>query len=785
MMDRILEIGCVNMVKIEEVNAFNTSLFENVYRTALNRIDDLITVNEELKIGGEKERYCNSNERSNVISFMGERGMGKSSAMLSLAYFLKKNSLMELDHTYELKNKDTFFCVLPKVDAGLLTRESVFDDVLAVMWNMFCEKYQNADEGMPAINRTKDRFNRIKDAYSKYYADEKNIKNLTSVRQLEELAGGLRLRDLFADLVQEFLECMGNQYDYNKKRMLVIPIDDLDLASKNMIDVLEQLLVFLSVPNVIILTTLNIDKMILSCKKKFAEEHLYKHSIDEYELQNVKKFAEQYVAKALPRNNRIYMPKLGNDRLMHYVIPESYYNDDIKRILGNKKIYAQEYANIIFSKYTMFLAPLKFGRVNEKSLRNYVNKLNELWRISNYDNEHIQDHLLGWMEKDINIERIHVTESNSLLFLDELIQASPKDFNRALIEYLSEVPDIFLSYNNQAYPNGFGYGRVLMMLRLLESLKYTNNEFVNVLAELYSYKIAKCLPDTEAISRYYAQGDILTSIFEMEFDIDISEKPKQVANLFDIKLAYADSFSEIVRNNKKTFDDIFIILLFFDAKTVLDNITLSASVSEYDIIPHSGEDERKKNTRVFLKASPFADRLSIDKFFENILNYDRLYEKYLGLIYEALRKVNKTQSRLGGKRLTICRELETDECYEMFLECQQKWEVNDIYDLIPIQNVNVILDVLDDMKRKHETKGLFPSRNNIHGAFEIFFDSFIETFKTAEMFLGAEEKIEKKYSEKMECVKKLLRNKSINNDIISKFLQAEDLGDPYIDSSRG
>lgn len=765
---KTLDIECVNRVKIEDRNEFENSIFEGVYRTALKRLDDLVTLNESLKNGGAKEQYCYKNEMSNVISFIGERGMGKSSAMLSLAYVLKGVSADGL-HKLGFQNTDTYFYVLPKVDAGLLTRESVFDDILAAMWSVFSEKYQNVGIDGPEINHTKDMFNKIKDAYTKYYEDEKSTRHLTSVRQLEELAGGLRLRKLFADLVQDFLKCMGEEERCRSKKIMIVPIDDLDLASNNIVGVLEQLLVFLSVPNVIILTTLNIEKLLLSCKKKFAEEHLYAHNTNDYELQSVRNYADQYVAKVLPRNNRIYMPRVEPARSAHLN------NEKLDGILVGD-IEARDFSNVMFAKYTNLLKPCSTNGGSAENLRNFVNKLNEIWIIASSEDGSIHDQLMEWLEKDVNVERTRLESEKDISFLTRLMNNPAAMANKIVIDYLESKEDVFSHFNTKENIEGYGYGKILMMLSYYRNYQYTHHELVNVVAELYCLNLAQCALESNEVANSYVRGDILTSVFRYTFNMDINKGRVDVAKLFLVNWKLAKDPFEAITENKKALEDIFRVMLFFDADRIIEDIRLSVSVGEMQGIAMTTDEPVMQ--RVFVEADSIRAKVSIDNFFRNILRYRELYQRFLEVFFEAFYE-SKIRGSKKKKELYACLldMIDEDPGIMRYEEWIKQYDPQSIYDIIPIQNVNVMLDVMDAIEDLKMSRGVYPS-NNIDLAMELFLDSFIDTFAKAELHIkdrkeGDKSYSEKRYSEKMRGLKEMLGDRYINRRLFARCILIE------------
>ena len=85
-----LFLECVNRVKLEQLEEFEDSIFRDVYKSAHMQVQRIIDTSTSQNDKNDAEQFCNGNEMSNVVSFVGERGMGKSSAMLSFAYFLKQ-----------------------------------------------------------------------------------------------------------------------------------------------------------------------------------------------------------------------------------------------------------------------------------------------------------------------------------------------------------------------------------------------------------------------------------------------------------------------------------------------------------------------------------------------------------------------------------------------------------------------------------------------------------------------------------------------------------------------
>ena len=173
----------VNKIKYEEWKEFENSIFNRVYYSAIEATKTIIEFNAEYKkIGRESgEKYCNENQIFNIISFLGERGMGKSSAMLSFAYYLKQfHTIEDKKGRLELNDKEKIkFFVLPKIDTAMMgAGENLLDVVLAKMWDAFEEKASSHDIKENDYKYAKDNFSKVKSSYSEYLVRLKENKSL-------------------------------------------------------------------------------------------------------------------------------------------------------------------------------------------------------------------------------------------------------------------------------------------------------------------------------------------------------------------------------------------------------------------------------------------------------------------------------------------------------------------------------------------------------------------------------------------------------------------------------
>lgn len=309
--------------KHEAIKEFNESFFRDNYYTAFALTKKVLERSRKMEEERKEEKAWNAGQEKlyNIITFCGERGSGKTSVMDSIVKALcgssnsdnyrefvgkygknekkemksKKNSLEELLDTYE------FIC-MDMIDASLLEeKEEILDAILSKMyqrvsrftkssllWGMekgnACSK-EDIYRQLEMICQNKLQLQRRMDR--KYEIGE------SSMEKLGELAGSMNIRENMQDLISAYLDLLG---DKNKRKCLVISIDDLDMHG-NAYGMLEQLHRYLMIPEVVIYLTVSEREIQSACKKHF--EQFY---------ENPGELAMLYLEKVLPYSRRIYLP---------------------------------------------------------------------------------------------------------------------------------------------------------------------------------------------------------------------------------------------------------------------------------------------------------------------------------------------------------------------------------------------------------------------------------------------------------------------------------------------
>ena len=114
---RYLDLSLDEEYKIEKIDEMKSSIFRDIYRKAITVIKSLT-----------ESKRSDIAPRGAIITFMGERGCGKTSVLNS---FLRS---LEMPGELDASLKDTRFITLDLVDASLFEAgEDLFEVILAKM----------------------------------------------------------------------------------------------------------------------------------------------------------------------------------------------------------------------------------------------------------------------------------------------------------------------------------------------------------------------------------------------------------------------------------------------------------------------------------------------------------------------------------------------------------------------------------------------------------------------------------------------------------------------------
>lgn len=633
-----LDITCVNKIKVEKHEEFETSIFSKVYETAESLVKEIIDLNikkREKKDSGDAEIFAEGNNVCNIISFTGKRGMGKSSAMLSFAYALDNDLICD---------KEKFY-VLPKIDMSMVTpNESLLDIVLAYMWDEY-EKIDNnsfpKEETITSLKRkfidVKDSYMRFKKANKKDYEDE-----LYSVGELKSLAKSLQLRNSFSSLVCDFLDKgIDKKSVAPSDKYLVLAIDDLDLVSEKPVEVLEQIKNFLSIPQTIVLTTLDIERGILNKMHELEEQFSGRDYFSDSDGR-VLEYATDYMAKVIPFNRRIYMPDIQEKRNGEKIsIDIELYGDklEIKKSKNYPKTMDYEhFCNLLLFRYTGILTDPKMDSLfgEHESLRGIVNGLNALYCSLDKSLSQEENELSAreWIKKETMViaEKL---DSNQLYnfyvnsckypmhrFPDFMVQSI---YSFATKEKGKEqMQDLKFDFPL----NGITYSEMLAFFVKLKRTIYIS-DWDKIKNALWVYAAVYKRTETRKVFSKVLE-DVLGGIIERNvflpriFNATLSDSIREKMEFSDsdyniltefLKCALFTDVDQLIKNRVKVNNE---------AGVQLDEKEIMGSVPKANPIP------------ININAVILDTRISFDNFIKNMCNYSECCKKVIDWILEGV-----------------------------------------------------------------------------------------------------------------------------------------------------
>lgn len=298
-----------------------TDLFYNQYILAAKMMNDIVSYSDKDK--SDKAEWNHSEFENNIIAFCGERGEGKSSAMISFTKAVYEhddysdNSIfVGSDHI-----KNTYFAEPIVIDPSMLDEvHNVLDIILATLYKKFQDQYKRNNQSINGYKREEllDRFQKVYQCVSlinnqtKMLDDEYDYEG--NIGKLSKLGQSTGLKKELQELIQTYIEIMPDAKKQDRKSgCLLVAIDDLDLCNSYAYKIAEQIRKYLVIPNVVIVMALKVEQLQLCVRENNHKdyERMLRVSQEIPEIcEEITNMSERYVAKLIPKIRRIYLPNV-------------------------------------------------------------------------------------------------------------------------------------------------------------------------------------------------------------------------------------------------------------------------------------------------------------------------------------------------------------------------------------------------------------------------------------------------------------------------------------------
>lgn len=532
-----IDKNCIYKIKIEKLDEFEDSFFTDVYFEATKLLVDIIDSNNKNESMDYKNYKNKEDNFNNIISFVGERGTGKTSAMISFKNSLQQlNDVEELSDNGELKGNykkiaEHRFHSLDTIDPSVFNdKDSIIEIIVAEMFKRYKVESKNQDyiKKQELVKKFeivyKDLRTLNKDKHSIFNENSDNLEVLM------DLSSAIALKSDMEKLVNSYLEYlryMEKDKKFADKSFLTITIDDLDMNIASGEKMIEDIRKYLIIPSVIIMMAVkfeqleevikqkNIKDLNILCDYYRTTDELIKESKQEYmtksldeELNNK---TNKYLEKVIPYNKRIYMPNVYASDVkveVHLGDFNNKENDSIEIFMVKNFYKYLRYTIVTKNHYNAIIPGNLRGLVDlivlfsnlksvepyksdNKDIKNKVNIIKNLKSINQYFSIMIID---------------KISNFDMISFLEDLLQCPIKSINKKILLYLNtklykpnkSVDNEILTYLNELYKmqrrvidESVSLGDVISWMKLYEDIEILQEEkiFIELLKAVYSIRL--------------------------------------------------------------------------------------------------------------------------------------------------------------------------------------------------------------------------------------------------------------------------------------------------------
>lgn len=227
---------------------------------------------------------------NNIITFLGDRGSGKTSCMRSVVNICRG------------RHEDWLFT--DEIDPSFFDEtHNILEILVGELYGKFCTSLEEWDsltrKKQDELRKIQDKFRKVKSAF-RYFDSKELVDGIESETDgLMYLNEGGKLRSLLNELISGILK-------YHGKKMLVISIDDLDLNIRHSYVMMEKIRKYLILPQVGIIIAARYTQLFDSVCLVLTQHYEIIHNRVSHK--DISEMAERYLTKMFPLDQRFDMP---------------------------------------------------------------------------------------------------------------------------------------------------------------------------------------------------------------------------------------------------------------------------------------------------------------------------------------------------------------------------------------------------------------------------------------------------------------------------------------------
>jgi hypothetical protein len=577
-------LGEESRPKIETFSDVNHSLFKDQYEKVFEEIVSYV-------LDKPTNNDPNSENKNNLFAFIGERGSGKTSCMLSVANMLTASNkrfaqTFKNDLTKELDNEN--FLTIDLVDPSFFDQKhNILDIVIAKLFKSFSDDIKKSTQ-----NRQQNYESKKQQVIDKFQETKENLNLLLnsnndsddSLEQLTGLAAAVDLKDNLKKLFDAYLEYFLCSRNAINKGFLLIKIDDIDLHTKHAYEMVEQIRKYIIQPNVIVLIAVKLDQLSNVIKLQYKKD--FDSIISENDLEGM---VDKYIVKLLPLNGRIFLPDANvyiNNPLCIYDNKD----DNVPKLYNSIR---EAVPTLIFLKtrYLFYNTNGATSYIIPRNLRELRHLVKLLYNLSDYRadktrpeyNKIIFKKYLfeSWVSNNLNTKSKLIV--NNILLTNDAVRLNKKVI-KLLKEYFKEIIDLIVDKSelfyilrdtNQTY--NISVGDIFAYISYLEGLSANEEDqkLIFIVKTIYSIKLYEFYDE---VTENYTDSPNSTEeqeVIKQEFMRDFSNYEKLASGSF-INSAYFDLLPPTSKKSSRSLRQI-------DGLVILDIISKIKEGKDDDI----------------------------------------------------------------------------------------------------------------------------------------------------------------------------------------------------------
>lgn len=295
------------LYSLRQINEFFVELkHENI----LKRDND---EDDRSKYIGSETIHSDTDYNNNIFAFIGDRGSGKTSCMISVADFLIKKS-KDINWDDYSRLKDINFDTIDLIDP------TYFDSTHNLISLFLAKLYKNF------LKRTEENENKTRSSYdirefseiarnkflAKFQTTQEHLYHLLGyikytdgkdlLEYVDALAASVNLKEDIGDLVDIYQEYMDQ-----KDTVLILRIDDVDINEKHAGEMVETMRKYFIQPNILVLVSFKLKQ--LEDIKYLELKQFYERDEVNFTYDDLHEMVDKYMVKLIPHSHRIFMPQ--------------------------------------------------------------------------------------------------------------------------------------------------------------------------------------------------------------------------------------------------------------------------------------------------------------------------------------------------------------------------------------------------------------------------------------------------------------------------------------------